>query len=65
MSAVGETHTKHSVAGIYKRHVGCQVGLCAGMGLDVGMIGSEQLTSAVSRYVFGNVNKLTAAVIAF
>jgi hypothetical protein len=46
------------------RHVGGVVGLSAGVGLDVGVLGAEQVLGAVDRQLLGDVDPLTAAVVA-
>ena len=52
------------VAGLEQRHVDGVVGLGAGVRLDVGVLGAEQLLGAVDRQLLGDVDLLAAAVVA-
>ena len=63
MAAVVERHAHDRVAGFEQRHVGGVVGLGAGMGLDVCVLGSEQRLGAVDRELLGDVDLLAAAVV--
>ena len=64
MAAVVERHPHDRVAGIEHRHVGGVVGLGAGVGLDVRVLGAEQLLGPIDRQLLGDVDLLAAAVIA-
>ena len=50
--------------GLQQRHVGGGVGLRAGVGLDVGVLGAEELFGAVAGEVLDDVGELAAAVVA-
>ena len=52
------------VARFEQRHVGGVVGLGAGVRLDVGVVGAEQLLGALDRQFLGDVDLLAAAVVA-
>ena len=64
VAAVVERHPHDRVAGLEHRHVGGVVGLGAGVGLDVGVLGAEQRLGAVDRELLGDVDLLAAAVVA-
>src|SRR5208282_128273 len=51
-------------AGLKHGGIGCHVGLGAGVRLDVGVLGAEELLGAVARQVLDHVRKLAAAVVA-
>ena len=59
-----ERHAEERVAGLEQRHVDGVVGLGAGVRLDVGVLGAEQLLGAVDRQLLGDVDLLAAAVVA-
>ena len=59
-----ERQAEERVARFEQRHVGGVVGLGAGVGLDVGVLGAEQLLGAVDRQLLGDVDLLAAAVVA-
>ena len=63
VSAMGEVEAEDAVAGLEKGHVSGGVGLGAGVGLDVDVLGAEELFGAVAGEVFDNVGELTAAVV--
>ena len=64
VAAVGQLEPHHRVAGIEQRVVDGGVGLGAGVRLDVGVLGAEQLLGAVDRQLLGDVDVLAAAVVA-
>ena len=64
VAAVVERHPHDRVAGLDHRHVGGVVGLGAGVGLDVRVLGAEELLGAVDRELLGDVDLLAAAVVA-
>ena len=64
MAAVGEVHAQNGVAGLEQAKVDRQVGLCAGMGLHVGVLRAEQLAGALTGQVLHDVHVLAAAVVA-
>ncbi len=43
VAAVGEIHPEHGVAGLHHREVDGHVGLGARVGLDIGVLGTEEL----------------------
>ena len=59
-----ELHAHDRVAGLDHRHVGGVVGLRAGVRLDVGVLGAEDLLGAVDGELLGDVDLLAAAVVA-
>ncbi len=64
MSAVGQIEAQHCIARLQRRHVDCRVGLRAGMRLDVGMFGPEDLLGASASQFLGDVDELATAVVA-
>ena len=64
VAAVGQLHAEDRVARLDQRHVDGVVGLGAGVRLDVGVLGAEQLLGAVDRELLGDVDPLAAAVVA-
>ena len=62
--AHGEVHAHDRVAGLEHREVDGHVGLRAGVRLDVGVVGAEQLARAVAREVLDDVDLLAPAVVA-
>ena len=48
MAAVGQIHTQHCVAGLQQGEERRQVGVGAGVGLDVGVLAAEQLTGPLA-----------------
>ena len=65
MPAVGQAHTKNGVASLQQRQINRGIGLGAGMGLHIGIIGTEQLFGAVDGQLFRDIDVLTATVIPF
>ena len=64
VTAVAELHAQGGVAGFHERVVGGEVGLRAGVGLDVGVLSGEQRFGAVDRQRLHLIDVLAAAVIA-
>ena len=64
MAAVIELHAQDPVTGIEQGHVDSGVGLGAGVRLDVGVLGPEQLLRPVDGQLLGHVHVLAAAVVA-
>ena len=62
--AVGQVEAQHDVARLQGGQVDGRVGLGAGMRLDVGMLGRENLLDAIAGQVFGDVDELATAVVA-
>ncbi len=65
VTAVRQAHAEHGVAGLAQGHEDRGVGLGAGMRLDVGVVGAEQLLGAIDGEALGHVHVLAAAVVAF
>ena len=64
VAAVVERQAEEGVPWFEQRHVDGVVGLRSGVGLDVGVLGAEQLLGAVDRQLLGDVDLLAAAVVA-
>jgi hypothetical protein len=64
VAAFGEAHAHDRVAGLEQGEEHRLVGLRAGVGLDVGEAGVEQLLHPVDRQLLGHVDELAAAVVA-
>ena len=64
VAAVREVHTEHGVAGLHHRQVDTHVGLGAGVRLDIGVVGTEELLGSFARELFGDVYELATAVVA-
>jgi len=64
MAAVGEVHAHHLVAEFDQTEKGGEIGLRAGVGLHIGVVGPEELTGAVAREILGLVDEFAAAVVA-
>ena len=64
MPAVGQVHAQHRVSGLNQSEIHREVGLGAGMGLDVGVFRAEQLFGPLDGEGFHLVHALAAAVIA-
>ena len=62
--AFGQTQPQNLVARIDQRQIGGQVRVCAGVRLDVDMLGAEELLGSIDRQRFDHVDELAAAVIA-
>ena len=65
VAAVGEVHAQDPVAGLEHAEVGGHVGLGAGVGLDVDVLGArEEGQRALLGEPLGDVHELAAAVVA-
>jgi hypothetical protein len=64
VSAVGQAHAEDRVPRLEERHVHGDVGLRAGVRLDVGVLRPEQLARPLDRQALHSVGVLAAAVIA-
>ena len=64
VAALVERHAQHGVAGLEQREIGGGVGLRAGVRLDVGVLGAEELLGAVDGEPLDLVHDLAAAVVA-
>ena len=65
VSALGEAHSEHRVAGIQKRKINCKICLRARMGLHIDVFRAKKFFCSVSGDILHNINALTAAVISF
>ena len=63
VAALGQVHAHDGVADVQQRKVDGQVGLCAGVRLDVGILRAEQLAGAVNGDLLDLIDVLAAAVI--
>ena len=63
VAALGQIHAHDGVADVQQRKVDGQVGLCAGVRLDVGILRAEQLAGAVNGDLLDLIDVLAAAVI--
>ena len=59
-----KVHTHESIARLENRHEYRHVGLCAGVGLHICILGAEKFFQTVDGKLFGLVNHLAAAIIA-
>ncbi len=64
MAAVIEAHAEDRIARLHERKVGRSVGLRAGVGLDVGVVGAEEFLGPIDRQLLDDVHVLAAAVVA-
>ena len=64
VAALGQVHAHDGIAQVQQRKVNGQVGLCAGVGLHVGVLGTKQLAGAVDGDLLHLIHKLAAAVVA-
>ena len=62
--ALGKIHAHDGIAQIQQRKIDGQVGLCAGVGLHVCILGTKQLAGTVNGNLLDLIHKLAAAVIA-
>ena len=64
VAAVRQIHSQDRVSWLEGGHIDCDVCLCAGMRLDVGMLGAEERLRAVDRELLGLIHEFAAAVVA-
>ena len=64
VSAVVQVHAQDGVAGLKQGQVHGHIGLGAGVGLDIGVLGAEQLLGPVDGQIFDFIHIFTAAVVA-
>ncbi len=64
VAAVRQIKPQHGVARLERREIDAQVGLAARVGLDIGMLGAEELLGTVAGQIFDNVDAFAAAVVA-
>ena len=63
MPAMIQIHTHNRVAGLTDRKLHRHIGLCAGMGLYIGIFTAKQFLRPVNCQVFYHIHTLTSAVI--
>ena len=63
VAAVGQAHAQHAVARVQQGHIHGGVGLAAGVRLDVGVVGAEQLLGAVDGQLLDHIDVLAATVV--
>ena len=61
MAALGKIHAHDGIAQVKQGKVNGQVGLCAGMGLHVGIFGTKQLAGTVNRNLLNLIHKLATS----
>ena len=64
VTAVSQAHAEDGVTGFDQREVDGRVGLGAGVRLDVGVVGAEQLLGAVDGQLLDHVDVFAAAIVA-
>ena len=64
VAAFGEAHAHDRVTRLQQAEEHALVGLRAGVGLNVGMFGTEQSLHAVDGQLLGSIDELAAAVVA-
>ena len=62
MPSAVQIHAHEDIAGLYEGEVYRHVGLAAGVGLHVGVVGAEELAGPLARYLFDYVHMFAAAV---
>ena len=65
VSAVGQAHAQHGVSGFAEGEIDRLVGLRTRVGLNIGMLGAEQLAGAAAGDLLDDVNTLASAVVTF
>lgn len=65
VTAMGEVHGEDFITGLEDRKIDGHVGLGAGVGLDVGVVGAEEFFGAVNGELFDFVDFFAAAIPAF
>jgi hypothetical protein len=60
-----QVHAHDGVAGLKQSEEDCQIGVGTTVGLDVGVLGAEELASSLTGDIFHNVNAIATAVVAF
>ncbi len=63
MAAMGQIHTEHCVTGLQQGKERRQIGVGAGVGLDIGVRTAEQLTGPLPRQLLRHVHGIAASVI--
>ena len=63
VAALGEIHAHDGIAQVQQGKIDGQIGLCAGVGLDVGVLGPKQPAGPLDGNVFHLIHIGTAAVI--
>ena len=65
VTTVSEIHTENRVARGKKREINRHIRLAAGMGLNVGVLRTEELTRPITSEVFRFVNVFTPTIVPF
>ncbi len=63
VAAVRQAHAQHGIAGLEQRQIDRCVGLTAGVWLNVGVVGTKQLSGAVDGQLLDLVDVLATAVV--
>ena len=63
MAAMGQIHTEHCVTGLQQGKERRQIGVGAGVGLDIGVRTAKQLTGPLPRQLLRHVHGIAASVI--
>ncbi len=63
VTAVRQAHAQHGIAGLKQRQIDRCVGLTSGMRLNVGIVGTEQLSGAFDGQLLDLVDVLATAVV--
>ena len=64
VAAVGKAHAQHGVARLEQGKVHGGVGLRAGMGLHIGVVGAKEFLGALAGQILDLIDELTAAIVA-
>ena len=64
MAALRQVHAHDSIAQIQQSKINCQIGLCTGVGLNIGIFCAEQLAGTLDGNVLHLVHIDTAAIVA-
>ena len=64
MAALRQVHAHNSIAQIQQSKINCQIGLCTGVGLNIGIFCAEQLAGTLDGNVLHLVHIDTAAIVA-
>ena len=65
MTAAGQIHTHHRVAGLQQSEIDSRIGLCAAVGLHVCMLRTEQFLGSLDSNGLSFIYHIAAAVIPF
>ena len=65
MPAMGQIHTQDRIPGLKQGEIGRHIGLGTGMGLNVDIIGAEQLNGPLDGQALGHIHEFAPAIVAF